>query len=111
MELFEFYDFKFTLVNVIDVVLVAGILHQLYRLLKGSLAFNMLIGFITVYIFWMVVRYFNMPLLETILGEITKFGFLAIIIIFQQEIRKFLLLLGKISFLAENKSIFRFLRW
>lgn len=111
MELFEFYNFKFTLVNVIDVLLVAGIIHQLYRILKGSLAFNMLIGLVTVYIFWMVVRYFDMRLLETILGEITKFGFLAIIIIFQQEIRKFLLLLGKISFLAENKSMFRFLPW
>ncbi|MES2558739.1 MAG: diadenylate cyclase CdaA [Bacteroidota bacterium] len=111
MELFEFYNFKFTLVNVIDVLLVAGFIHQLYRILKGSLAFNMLIGLVTIYIFWMVVRYFNMPLLETILGEVTKFGFLAIIIIFQQEIRKFLLLLGKISFLAENKSMFRFLPW
>lgn len=111
MELFELYDFRFTLVNVIDILLVAGIIHQLYRLLKGSLAFNMLIGLVTIYIFWMLVRYFNMPLLETILGEITKFGFLAIIIIFQQEIRKFLLLIGKISFLAENKSIFRFLPW
>ncbi|AMS25968.1 hypothetical protein AEM51_02010 [Bacteroidetes bacterium UKL13-3] len=111
MELFELYDFKFTLVNVLDILLVAGFIHQLYRLLKGSLAFNMLIGLVTIYIFWMLVRYFNMPLLEKILGEVTKFGFLAIIIIFQQEIRKFLLLLGKISFLAENKSIFRFLPW
>lgn len=111
MELFELYDFKFTLVNVLDILFVAGFIHQLYRLLKGSLAFNMLIGLVTIYIFWMVVRYFNMPLLEKILGEVTKFGFLAIIIIFQQEIRKFLLLLGKISFLAENKSMFRFLPW
>ena len=111
MELFELYDFKFTLVNVLDILLVAGFIHQLYRLLKGSLAFNMLIGLVTIYIFWMLVRYFNMPLLEKILGEVTKFGFLAIIIIFQQEIRKFLLLLGKISFLAENKSMFRFLPW
>lgn len=111
MELFEFYNFKFTLVNVIDIVLVAGIVHQLYRLLKGSLAFSMLIGLVTVYTFWLMVRYFNMPLLETILGEVTKFGFLAIIIIFQQEIRKFLLLLGKISFLSDNKSLKRFLPW
>lgn len=111
MELFEFYNFKFTLVNVIDILLVAGIIHQLYRLLKGSLAFNMLIGLITIYIFWALVRYFNMPLLETILYQVTKFGFLAIIIIFQQEIRKFLLLIGKVSFLAENKSVFRFLPW
>ena len=111
MELFELNNFKFTLVNIIDILLVAGIVHQLYRLLKGSLAFNMLIGLVTIYIFWLVVRYFNMPLLEKILEEVTKFGFLAIIIIFQQEIRKFLLLLGKVSFLAENKSIFRFLPW
>lgn len=111
MELFELYDFKFTLIHVIDVLLVAGILHQLYRLLKGSLAFSMLIGLITIYVFWLLVRYFDMPLLETMLGEVTKFGFLAIIIIFQQEIRKFLLLLGKISFLGDNKSLTRFLPW
>jgi diadenylate cyclase len=111
MELFEFYNFKFTLVNIIDVLLVAGIIHQLYRLLKGSLAFNMLIGLVTIYLFWLLVRYVNMPLLETILGKIAEVGILAMIIIFQQEIRKFLLLIGKISFLAENKSIFRFLPW
>jgi diadenylate cyclase len=111
MELFELYDFKFTLVNIVDILLVAGILHQLYRLLKGSLAFNMLIGLVTIYIFWLIVRYFRMPLLEGLLGEFTKVGFLAILIVFQQEIRKFLLVIGKNSFLAENKSIFRFLPW
>ncbi len=111
MEIFNFYDWKFTLVNCIDVLLVIGILHQLYRLLKGSLAFNMLIGLITIYIFWLVVKYFKMPLLEWTLGEFTKVGFLAILIVFQQEIRKFLLIVGKRSFLAEKKSIFRFLPW
>lgn len=111
MELFQLNNFRFTLVNVIDLLLVAGFIHQLYRLLKGSLAFSMLIGLATIYVFWIIVRYFDMPLLEAILGDITKFGFLAIIILFQQEIRKFLLLLGKISFLAENQSIFRFLPW
>jgi diadenylate cyclase len=111
MELFELYDFKFNLVNIIDVLLVAGILFQLYRILKGSLAFNMLIGLVTIYIFWLIVRYFKMPLLEGLLGEFTKVGFLAILIVFQQEIRKFLLLIGKNSFLAEDKSIFRFLPW
>jgi diadenylate cyclase len=111
MELFELYDFKFTLVNIIDIVLVTGIVHQLYRILKGSLAFNMMIGLVTIYIFWIIVRYFKMPLLEGLLGEFTKVGFIAILIVFQQEIRKFLLLIGKNSFLAENKSIFRFLPW
>jgi len=111
MELFEFYQWKFTLVNIIDILLVAGIVHQLYRLLKGSLAFNMLIGLITIYIFWLIVRYFRMPLLEWTLGEFTKVGFIAILIVFQQEIRKFLLIVGKRSFLAEKKSLYRFLPW
>lgn len=111
MELFEFYNWKFTFVNIIDIMLVGAILYQFYRLLKGSLAFNMLIGLITIYIFWLVVRYFKMPLLEWTLGEFTKVGFIAILIVFQQEIRKFLLIVGKRSFLAEKKSIFRFLPW
>ncbi|MCE2787456.1 MAG: diadenylate cyclase CdaA [Bacteroidota bacterium] len=111
MELFKFYDFRFTLGNIIDVLLVAGITHQLYRLLKGSLAFNMLIGLVTIYLFWIIVRLFEMPLLETILGEFTKVGFIAILIVFQQEIRKFLLLIGKGTFGNENKSILRFLPW
>ncbi|MFI5220799.1 MAG: diadenylate cyclase CdaA [Bacteroidia bacterium] len=111
MELFELYKFKFTLVNIIDILLVAVIAIQLYRLLKGSLAFNMLVGLFTIYLFWLVVRYFKMPLLEGLLGEFTKIGFLAILIIFHQEIRKFLLIVGKRSFLAEKKSIFKFLPW
>jgi len=111
MELFEFYQWKFTLINIIDILLVGLILFQLYRLLKGSLAFNMLIGLITIYIFWLIVKYFKMPLLEWTLNEFTKVGFIAILIVFQQEIRKFLLIVGKRSFLAEKKSIFRFLPW
>ena len=111
MELFEFYQWKFTIVNVIDITLVVIIIFQLYRLLKGSLAFNMFIGLLTIYIFWLIVKYFKMPLLEWTLGEFTKVGFIAILIVFQQEVRKFLLIVGKRSSLAEKKSIFRFLPW
>ena len=111
MELFEISDWKFTWVNMIDILLVALILFQLYRLLKGSLAFNMIIGIITIYIFWLIVKYFKMPLLEWTLGGFTKVGIIAILIVFQQEIRKFLLIVGKRSFLAEKKSVLRFLPW
>ncbi len=111
MEIFKFYDFKFTLINIIDVVLVAAICFQIYRLLKGSLAFNMLLGFVAIYIFWIIVRLLGMPLLETILGQFTQVGIIAIFIVFQQEIRKFLLLIGKGTFGKEQKSVFRFLPW
>lgn len=111
MDLFEVYNFKFTLVHIIDVILVAFIIYQVYRLLKGSLAFNMLAGLLTIYVVWLIVKFFRMPLLEGLLSEFTKVGFLAILIVFQQEIRKFLLLIGKSTIAGENKSIFRFLPW
>jgi uncharacterized protein (TIGR00159 family) len=109
MELFKFYDFHFTLINIIDILLIGVISFQLYRLLKGSLAFNMLIGLLTIYICWLIVRMLGMPLMEGLLGEFTKIGFLVILIVFQQEIRKFLLLIGKNSFFGDNKSLIKFL--
>lgn len=111
MELFSFYNYSFSLVNIIDLLLVFAIGFQLYRLLKGSLAFNMMIGLITIYIFWKVVSVLNMPIMEGILNQFVKVGFIAILIVFQQEIRKFLLLIGKGSFGGDRRSIFRFLPW
>lgn len=111
MDLHKFFIFDLTLVNIIDRLLILIIAIQLYRLLKGSLAFNMLIGLLTIYIFWLIVAYFKMPLLESLLGAFTQIGLIAIIIIFHQEIRKFLLIVGKRSFLAEKKPIFRILPW
>lgn len=111
MNVFEIYSYKITLVNVIDFVLLAFVIYQLYRILKGSLAFNMMAGFLTIYVAWLVVRFFKMPLMETVLGEFIKVGIIAILIVFQQEIRKFLLLIGRSALNNEKKSIFRFLPW
>jgi len=88
MELFELADFKFSLINLIDILLVVLLSFQLFKLLKGSLAFNILIGILTIYVFWLLVSYFEMPLLAGILSEFTKVGILAVLIVFQQEIRK-----------------------
>lgn len=111
MEIFNFTHFKLTLVNVIDFMLLAFVIYQLYRILRGSLAFNMMAGLLTIYVAWLVVRFFKMPLMETLLGEFTKVGFLAILIVFQQEIRKFLLLIGRGALTSENQSVLRFLPW
>lgn len=111
MDLFSFYSYTFSLINIIDLLLVGILSYQLYRLLKGSLAFNMLIGLLIIYIFWRLVSILNMPILEGILNQFVKIGFIAILIVFQQEIRKFLLLLGKGSLGRDRRSIFRFLPW
>ena len=80
--------------DVIDVVLVAFLLYQMYMLIRGTVAINIFVGIVLLYIFWLVVRALNMELLSSILGEIIGVGVLALIIVFQQEIRKFLLFIG-----------------
>ncbi len=104
-------NYKFTIINLIDLVLVLLLSYQLFKLLKGSLAFNILIGLLTIYLFWLLVKYFEMPLLEGILSEFTKVGIIAVLIVFQQEIRKFLLIIGNSSFLGENKSWWNIFPW
>lgn len=111
IELFELGKYRFTLINLIDVLLVLLISIQLYKLLKGSLAFNILIGLVTIYLFGVIVRYFEMPLLEGILSQFAQAGVIAVLIVFQQEIRKFLLILGNSSFLGEHKSWWNIFPW
>jgi uncharacterized protein (TIGR00159 family) len=108
---FEFLSYKITPVIVIDLLLVLFLCFQLFKLLKGSLAFNILIGLITIYMFWLVVRYFEMPLMSGVLGEFAKVGIIAVLIVFQQEIRKFLLVIGNSTLLGENKKWWNIFPW
>lgn len=89
-------------VDVIDILLVSFLLYQLYKLVKGSVAFRIFIGFVTIYITYWVVRALQMELLSAILGQFIGVGVLALIILFQQEIRKFLLMVGRSTFVRED---------
>lgn len=111
MEIYDLGFYKITLIDVIDALLVGIIIYQLFKLLKGSLAFSILTGLITIYLIWLIVRVLNMHLLAGILGEFTKVGVLAVLIVFQQEIRKFLLVIGRNSILGENKRFEALLPW
>lgn len=86
------------LFDIIDILLVAFLLYQLYMLIKGTVALNIFIGIFVIYLFWMVVKAMNMSLLSTILGSFMGLGAVAVIIVFQQELRRFLLLLGTNEF-------------
>lgn len=91
------------LLNVLDVLIVIFLAYQLYRLLKGSIAFKIFWGVVVVYLVYFIVRYLKMPLLTNILQTFINVGVIAIIVIFQPEIRRFLLMLGKkIPFSEEN---------
>lgn len=80
--------------DILDVLLVAFLLYQLYRLIKGTLAFNIVIGLFSLYLFWLVVMALNMELLGKIMGQFIGVGVLALIIVFHPEIRKFLVFVG-----------------
>ena len=78
----------------IDILLVALLLYQLYRLLKGTVAFNIIIGLFSLYLLWLIVKLLNMELIGSIMGQFIGVGVLALIIVFHPEIRKFLVFVG-----------------
>jgi diadenylate cyclase len=80
--------------DVIDIILVALLFYQLYMLIRGTVAFNIFLGIAIIYVFWWAVRGLQMELLSNILGSVLGVGVIALIIVFQQEIRRFLIYIG-----------------
>ncbi|MFO7873566.1 MAG: diadenylate cyclase CdaA [Bacteroidales bacterium] len=96
------------LLDIVDILLVAVLLYQLYILIRGTGAINIILGILAIYLLWWLVRLFEMELLTAILGQFVSVGVLALIIVFQPEIRKFLLFLGKKSLINKgSRSFFR----
>ncbi|MCD4710596.1 MAG: diadenylate cyclase CdaA [Bacteroidales bacterium] len=82
------------LLDIIDIILVALLFYQLYMLIRGTVAYSITLGIAAIYIFWWAVRAMQMELLSTILGSVLGVGVIALIIVFQQEIRRFLIFIG-----------------
>ena len=85
------------LIDIIDIILVGLLIYQIYKLIRGTAAMSIFIGIIILYFVWLVVKTLHMELISAILGQVLGVGVLALIIIFQQEIRRFLLHLGNNS--------------
>jgi diadenylate cyclase len=82
------------LLDIIDIFLVALLLYQLYMLVRGTVALNIIIVIAIIYLFWWVVKALQMQLLSLIIGQVIGVGVIALIIVFQQEIRRFLIYMG-----------------
>jgi diadenylate cyclase len=95
---------RFGWIDAADVLLVTVLLYQLYKLLRGSVALNVALGLVLLYLLYLVVKATGMELLTKILGQFMSVGVLASIILFQQEIRRFLLTLGKATALERMRS-------
>ncbi len=82
------------LIDVIDIVLVAYLLYKLYKLIKGTVALNIFLGLFAFILFWLMIKTLNMQLSSTILDTFVNVGVIALIVVFQPEIRRFLLMIG-----------------
>ena len=96
---------KFSVVDIIDVILVALLLYYIYKLIKGTVAINIFIGIIIIYLVWRFTTFLNMEILSSIFGGFMKVGIIALIVVFQPEIRKFLLMVGSTNFSRRGKFL------
>lgn len=93
MEIFDDL-LKFTVLDVIDIILVALLLYYVYKLIKGTVAINIFVGIVITYLIFLLVDALQMKMLTKILGGFMSVGIIALIVVFQPEIRKFLLMIG-----------------
>jgi diadenylate cyclase len=109
--LFKIGFLDISIVNLIDITLVSILIYQVYKLLRGSVAIKIFLGFLSIYLIYLLVNALRMELLSIILGQFMGVGVIAAIIIFAPEIRKFLLIIGRSSFLSNENFLQELLFW
>ena len=103
-----FIDVRF--LDIVDVFFVAVLLFTLYKLVKGTVAVNIFLGLVSLFLVWKLVEALQMKLLSAILGAFISVGLVALIIIFQPEIRQFLLAVGTPKLFGKYGRQFNFLK-
>ena len=96
--------------DILDILLFAFVLYQVYKLIRGTYAIKIVLGVFAVYLFWNFVKALNMQLLSSILGQFIGVGVIALIIVFQPELRKGFLLLGS-RYLTQERFPFLSKLW
>ena len=90
--MFDFITFGIT--DFIDILLFAIILYNLYRLLRGTAAIRIFWTIAILYVLWKVFSAMHFKLVSGVVGQILSVGIVALLSVFQPEIRKFLLMIG-----------------
>jgi uncharacterized protein (TIGR00159 family) len=95
--------------DVLDVIIVGYLIYRIYLLLRGSIALNIFVGVVMLYVVYWLVGMLKMDLLSMILSQFVNVGFIIIIIIFQPEVRRFLLFLGNTTLRGRTTVVSRWL--
>ena len=104
LNIFGFLNFSF--VDVIDILLVAILIYLVFIWIRGSAAMNIFVAIILLLFLRVIAAAFNMKLTSALLGAFLDIGVLALIIIFQPEIRHFLMKFGsRYGFRGKGKDL------
>lgn len=97
--------------DILDVLMVAALVYWLYRLIRGTNIMRIFWAIVVFYLAWRIFDLFNMRLCSQIFGGIISIGLISLVIVFQPEIRKFLLFVGTKTSLSGDSFIKRFRFW
>ncbi len=95
---------QFGILDIVDIILVAVLFYEGYRLIKGTAALNIFLGILAVFLLSKIVRILHLQMFASILDQFISVGFIALIVVFQPEIRRFLLILGTPSAYRGSKK-------
>jgi uncharacterized protein (TIGR00159 family) len=109
MFLFKIGFLPVSLLDVLDVLIVGYLMYQIYKLLRGTIAFNIFIGLLTMYVLWWLVERLGMDLFFAVLDQFVSVGIILILIIFQPEVRRYLLFLGNTTLRQRSNVLGRIL--
>lgn len=105
--MFEILFIKVRVVDVIDVAIVAFILYRLYVVMQGTIAGQIFVGLLLILGVSFVSQALDMRLLSRVLGIVSDIWVIALVVLFQPELRRILLLIGRRggSFTAERSDV------
>ncbi len=92
LSIFGFLNLSFA--DCLDILMVAILIYLVFRWIRGSAAMSIFIAIILLFVLRVLVAAFNMRLMNALLGTFIDVGVLALIVIFQPEVRHFLMRLG-----------------
>lgn len=100
----------FSWLDLIDLLLVAFLLYQVYKLIKGTPALTIFLGLAALYLIYLLTDYIGLRVLSRLFGQFAGVGAVALIVVFQQEIRRFLLMVGKVGVTGHRKLLMGILK-
>lgn len=108
METISEWFLNLDFIQIIDLGIVAFLAYQFYKIVKGTSALNVVLSIIGIYIFWKIAQQFELSLTTEILDRVISMGFLALVIVFQPEIRRALFMLSTPGAIQNRRKLWIF---